>query len=656
MTQLSDLTTRDQRTRLLGGWFIISLMCLIPIVLHQSDDPSILGRYSSRYVVVVAAMLGLTLLAGLLYALSAQNRLRLPALSLPESRRAGWVIAGGGAALAVLAWVFLPVSSAGGGVVFRVYVVGLIITSMILLLYQTRTALRPAAPFWLWLIPLAAVALGLLLNYSYIGTLPGSRFFEEPITADTAISIYDPATTVTHMFPARDPETHNVYHMSASMSGLGWWLQQFDASLIQGRVFLRLLAYLGVPFIYLTARRMYGQTAGLAAVAIAIFLPIHHGYLRPTAAVALTNAIGLYCFFSARDAQTSAGQRVRHILAGFVTGLGMEGHPYAFAFVAGMGAVYGIEYLGQIRQTGRWLWQPFWLFVLGAAGAGVFFIAFRIVFSKGALTPANFVDALLGAYTHETNIGNTSDPTRRISKFTSYFLGSYSSWFPLEFTLLVGGLAAAAWRGFRQQIAHDRRLLALALLSFGALAVLMTHNNPYYWIFFMPFVALLTGGLVTSVGGRTARPNLVQAALIMTLIALLVSFTITAVPEQNADELIEMGYIIDELLPAEIQTVAGWQTYFYGLYPRVMPSTENFYMAPVSEWHGVEPPQAIIVTTGLDDSHPQLWDYIRDNQMQPAYCFPLQTPIYGQQSVVIVYLPPEYLPAEPAPECDLPAN
>ncbi|HLV33836.1 MAG TPA: hypothetical protein VKY59_01930, partial [Spirillospora sp.] len=614
MPQLSDLSTRDQRTRLLGGWFIISLICLIPIVLHQSDDPSILGRYSSRYAVIVAAMLGFTLLTGLLYVLAAQNRLRLPALWLPQSRHAGWVIAGSGAALAVLAWVFLPVSSAGGGVVFRVYVVGLIIALMILLLYQTRTALQPAASFWLWLIPLAAVALGLLLNYAYIGTLPGSRFYEEPILADWSISIAEPNIPASRMFPARDPVSGNVYHTSASLYGLGLWSRAFGVDLIKGRILFRLLVYLALPFIYLAAERVYGRFAGISAVAIAVFIPVHHGYLYPTALVALTNAIGLYCFFSARDAQTSAGQRVRHLLAGFVTGLGMEGHPYAFAFVAGMGAVYGIEYLRQIRQTGRWLWQPFWLFVLGAAGAGLFFIAFRIAFSKGALTPANFVDALLRAYTHETNIGNTSDPTRRISKFISYFLGSYSAWFPLEFTLLVGGLAAAAWRGFRQQIIHDRRLLALALLSVGVLAALMTHNNPYYWIFFMPFVALLTGGLVVSVGGRAAGPNLVQVALIMTLISLLVSFTITAVPEQNADELIEMGYIIDELLPAEIQTVAGWQTYFYGLYPRVIPSTENFYMAPVSEWRGVEPPQAIIVTTGLDDSHPQLWDYIRDKE------------------------------------------
>ncbi|MBZ0302059.1 MAG: hypothetical protein K8J31_20080, partial [Anaerolineae bacterium] len=216
---------------------------------------------------------------------------------------------------------------------------------------------------------------------------------------------------------------------------------------------------------------------------------------------------------------------------------------------------------------------------------------------------------------------------------------------------LVIGLAAAAYRAIGRRIQHDRYLLVLTLLSVGCLGLLMTHNNPYYWIFLMPFIALLGGGLIAMLGGVSSRMNLAQAAAVLLLIALLVSFTLTAVTEQNSDELIALGYTLDDLLPPEIDTVAAWQIYFYGLYPRVMISTENFYMAPVDEWQGVKLPQAVIVTQGLDDTYEALLAYVQAEDMQPAYCFPLRDPIYGKPSTVTVYLPPEYLPEESANTC-----
>ncbi|MBZ0301051.1 MAG: glycosyltransferase family 39 protein, partial [Anaerolineae bacterium] len=395
--------------RLLLGWLIVSLICLVPILLHQSDEATLLGRYSTRYALMLVAMLGLTGLAGGLYILTRGDRLKLPVVPLPQTRAAGWLIAGGGSLLIALVWAFLPVSNVGGGIVFRVYVVGLLIAAMLLLLGQTHTARLPVAPLWFWLLLLGAGIVVLALNVSLIGTLPPSRFFEEPILADWAISSHDPTVLASHMFPARDPASGNIYLTNLSSYLLGFWEQGFGVDLVTGRVFARLLAYLGLPFIYLTARRLYGPAAALGAIVIAVFLPVHHGYLRTNMLVATTNALALYCFFSARDAGTNRGRLTRHFLAGFGVAIGVEGHPYAAAFAAGMSLVYALEYALRIRQSRQWQWSGFWSFGLGALGAVLFFVAFRIFSSKGIVTPSNFIESLIAAYTHETNIGNSAD-------------------------------------------------------------------------------------------------------------------------------------------------------------------------------------------------------------------------------------------------------
>ena len=337
---------------------------------------------------------------------------------------------------------------------------------------------------------------------------------------------------------------------------------------------------------------------------------------------------------------------------GFALAIGFEGHPYSVRFIIVFGLVYLINYFARIRARRRWLWDAaFWAFVAG----GFSYLAIYIVLHVAIWANIDIVSAfekLRSYYDLEVRIGGTTRfPTRVIIPTRDWFV-QYLVLHPAEAALALLGLLAAVRRN--SQI--DRLLLALFLPSLLLFFLIFAHFNTTYWIHNLPFVALFGGSLMAELAGRMGKATSVNFATVAGISALVTLLTLNdflvARQGQDADRLIEVGREIDLLLPPEIQRVAGWQIYYFGLSDREFYDILNFTQESAELWlpeWGVAPPQALILTQGLDDQIPNVVSYIESGAVVPAQCFDIDL----FEGVTVLYLMPEYLPDTNHLNCEL---
>jgi hypothetical protein len=89
----------------------------------------------------------------------------------------------------------------------------------------------------------------------------------------------------------------------------------------------------------------------------------------------------------------------------------------------------------------------------------------------------------------------------------------------------------------------------------------------------------------------------------------------------NGTEQIELGHEINDLLPPEVNTVMGWETYYWGLAQRQfhMSSTfvnQNYTVQERLNLLNLESPQAIILTYDLDNRFGAFATYIVQNNFE----------------------------------------
>jgi hypothetical protein len=636
------------RSHALLVWFFASVVCLLIMLTHESDSGEILGLYSLRYSLILLVMLVLTAAAGISSGLALSGKLQIPQLKINSRLR--WGILAAGVALVAITWLFLPISSTSGGLVFRVYLVMLLFFGLLAIV--ERFPDLPVGHLGWYVLLVATLVLTALFTILYQdGYVPPSRYYDEGWLEGWSISLHNraPGAPLDSMFPMRDPLVVAV-STRLSLYGMGYWLELFGVGLRQGRLYSAVLAWLALPFIYATTRRLYGTTAALGALAVAALLPLHHSYTYPTGWVALTNAMGLYFFISAREAASPHSQRLRHFLAGLTISFGFEGHAYAVAFAAGLGGVYTLEYAGLIWRTRSWQRNPnFWLFVLGVLSCAGISIIFRIWISGGLIGLGNLVDALRASYSVQTTIGGQSEGLIwRIWNANASLYGDYFLRYPLEFTLLVIGILAALRRFIQNRNSSDRILLAILALSLLVFALVLAKANVYYWIFLMPFIAALSGAFIAQFGRTKQISGFVPFAASIMIVAMMSVFTIKAAGQgQNVNQLLDVSDQISELLPDEVETVAGWETYYMGMYPRQFIATSSFYGFDQMIAPGTLAPDAIILTAGLDDV-PATLAYLEANHLQRAYCFP--TGLFD--GMTILYLRADLLPQDAPLLCD----
>ena len=627
----------DSRRALLSIWAFVSLVVLGLMLLHQSDDGRFFGRYSLTYAATLGAMLLLTLGACVTAGLAWAGH--LPVFSRPLPLRLGAALALGLPLVALLYWKFLPGSRTDPGpTLFLLYTTGLLLAGGVWLIRRADRAL----PRWgTMALGAGVLLLAGLIGIVYLGRVPQSLPYDEAWLLNWGYTMFSTGEARVGMFPNQPPARAAAGIMIPYLT-MGAWADIFGIGFETTRLHILLLGWLGVPFVGLAGRRVYGVSAGWAAAGIYVLLMLPHTYIRQDPFAALALALALFFWFEARHRQ----RLWLYCAAGMSTALILEGSHFAARYIAAAGLLLTLDYARQIWRARRWVWNaPYWVFAAGGVSYCLFYLYFHSLHWGVSLT--DYFTIAVTSYENEVGLGGWMTFEQRVPVIISRWLEDYLLRYPLDFALLLLGLAGAFWR----REATDRLLLGIFAISMLLLWLLLPKHNYFYYVHHLPILALWVGALVARLGQPEAGGLSRAGAALLGAIALLMVVQVDDMSRnnQNADSMIANGYTIDALLPPELRTVVGWQGYYYGLATRDYVAIETLINHPAETWRerwGIEPPQAIILTQNQDTMHANIWAYIDQHEMQLSACLPLA--MYGGWSYL--YILPEYAPD------DLPQN
>ena len=432
----------------------------------------------------------------------------------------------------------------------------------------------------------------------------------------------------------------------------GAWLHVFGAGYLQGRFFALLVAWLAVPFTYLVARKLYGRTGALAALALAGFLPLQYSQATSRCLVPTLSVIALWCWLSARGS-SPARPRLFSLLCGLCATLVVEGHIYGGAFTLVFCALQLWEFARGLRRGEGWRQARFWSFVLGCALALIFWLAYHVALPGVLLSE-------LPEIWHRTLSWETSDHRPFYYKIFSAILTQF--WLnPVEPLMISLVVVAELWRG------RKMNLILVVLCATGLTVFLvgsLTHFN-YYLQFLFPFYSLLFGALVARTDGHAAGHDRNGRSLslgsLVTILSVATLFAIQTVEaaqfpptRKRMDFLAEatrIGREINALLPEEDIVIVGERIFYMGMPQRLNYTALTLYKNETTYLHEdplrwpLSPPRALIHTSGVhpDRELADLKGWFLERKFRVVRCFDLPGREISWQSsgTVMLWLHPE---------------
>ncbi len=641
-------------TRLLAPLtFIAALLTLAWLLAHSSQTPTVLGRWSLPYAYLLLLLAAATLALGV-FSVPAWRARLLHRSAEPASRRLAWTLLAGGLLLLPVAYLvlqaLLPVEESS---LLRALVM-LTLSGLTLPVlwfmhrsgagYLSVNLRRPR------LLLTLLLGLQLLQAAAWIGQSPEVHRGSDLIILNSGVrqaaDIYSFILS-----PERNADTWFNFAMLWPLSGM--YMKIFGVGLNQARFFYLLVSALALPFITLSARRLFGNTAAFAALALGISIPLQYNWVLTHSWVATATSIALYAMLRAREARRPA---ICSGLCGFAAVSAVEGHIYGGAFALMFCLLWLWRWLHDLRQGGRWRDPAFWSFVAGCALFTLLWAGYHIALPGTAL--ADVPELLRETWAWESSISNANAQvgltlSNILSQLKIYF---YSA--PAELLLLAIVLMAA----LKRRSATDRMLL---FLSGGALLVvglMLAHVNDFYLIFIFPFVCLWFGAWLPEFycGAETQSTGSVRLS-VGAFYVLLASVCLYAIfgharanevaLRRNQAQILQMEQIgreIDRILPADDIVVAGDPGYYLGMPQRLNYGVNFSFTWGLDAYWAFDEPQAIIVTLGVDDGYSDLDSWLIEHDFQPARCFPV--PGFGD-GVAILYLEPALMPPERAIDC-----
>jgi len=623
-------------------WSAATALCLLLMLFHRSDTAVFMGRYSSSYMVQLGVMAVALLVCGGMLTLAARGKLPDLRPSLPKGRALG-VMLGLGILGLIALWWWLPGARQQPAIaLFSAY---LVVGGSSLLLWIARTA-TGTPPAWIAPLLLAvSITVSIGLAAVYMGHLPASLLYDEPRLANQGYEMFRTGTATVPMYP--DADTQRPLREPILYVTMGEWLNLVGMSLVNARWFWWLMGAASVPFIFLTARRVYGTAGAVTAAVIAASLLLLHTYLRADYGVTLGLAIALFALGEGQARQRWAW----YFVAGLAIAATMTGHMLSMRWIAAFGLMMTIEYARVLWQARGWRWYaPFWAFI----GGGLVFTVIFLYANSWAwhISLSSYLAGLSGSYNAEAGLADVAlygQGIIRLLNIAQVWFIQYVALHPLEFGLGIVGLLYWAGAGNRQ----EQRWGVLFLLGTLGLFVLLPKPSAYYWVHHLPFIALAGAGLLVKIS-RATRDRLTWAWVVG--VVLLISLSTVDIlwnartNTQNADQTIALGYQLNQLLPQNVQRVAARQPYYYGLAGRQFVNIEVFHNIPWQQWQtklGILLPQAVLVTRGWDDPYPAVFDYLKAAGFVKVQCFPLD--IYALSAEL--YLLPQDVPPQLQSQC-----
>lgn len=448
------------RHNLFKGWFWFHLACVTILALQTSTPPTILGRYSVKAVVILAAFV--VILPLLWFGAD-----RLSALLAHFRRLPQWIhgaIFAICASLLFLAWAF-HIGPTRSYAVVRLYLTTIIFTAAAISLQQLTL------PHWFARLPpligIATLTLLFLLTPFY----PDLKWTDEGYVASVG---WGYAATGKPVVLIHYPLTSET--LSTMFRLLGIWFKAFGLSLTSARVFTLALTTLALAITLRPLQSVFGKAAAWGDILLGAFSFASINYLYSDAEVPLfmATAIALYVM-----AQRSSRPWL-HFFVGLAVSLSVDGHPVAYRFGLMFASAYAVEWVLLLRQHRRWLVDKRFLYLVlgGLVGLGAYITFYRI-------TTARFDE---------------------VSSQSPFFFHSLSETLRIlrdqldnalqDAPLLLGFILVGAAAAMKRNQPLDRLLLFSVFGSALVLATLYERNRQYYLVHsIIPMVWLAAGGL-----------------------------------------------------------------------------------------------------------------------------------------------------------------
>ncbi|MEO1288047.1 MAG: hypothetical protein AAFV93_09765 [Chloroflexota bacterium] len=607
-------------------WAFIGLIVFGLMLLHESASSTFFGRYSTSYALSLGLVLMTIVLALVGWWLVARNQLtRL----LPQSPLLAWLMTLLCLGFIGVFWLFAPGASFLPAIaLFRVYIVTVAIGLTLFYLMETQTTLSQL-PQWSWIvIVIVGIGITLALTITYIGQVPETRYYDEPLVANYGWTCAQDGIMGIDMLPPRDTP-YLAFVVPIAYCAPGYLMQWFGTTLTVARSFGILIVWLAIPFIYMTAKQSYGLPEAIFASLIVMMFALSHNHLRSDPYVTFALAVALWGYIRSKDTPALW----LHFIVGFFLATIIEGHQLGIRFIPIFVLLYLWDYVQAIRQQKRWLWHmPFFAFALGGLSYLPLYYWVHVIW-WGQTDLLGTIELLQQGYDEQLTVGGDVTFWERIWDNTREWFLTYPVRHPAEVMLLTVGIITALWR--RDKL--DR----LLLFVFGLSVVLYLYIAPkptvYYWVHHLPLVALFGAGFLHRLRHSDNTSRTVMLIPILAVTIFQASHYIKAGQStQNANQVMAIGFDIDIHLPDDIDTVTGHQVYFYGLADRTFYDSNTYAYLSVSEAnaeYNINPLQAIIWTRGLDE-HPSLADYIEAEAMVAVRCY--TTNFFSRETVLYV--------------------
>lgn len=433
----------------------------------------------------------------------------------------------------------------------------------------------------------------------------------------------------------------------------GHYMRLFGVGINQARFFCLLMSALALPFIGLSARRLYGNTAAFCAVAVGIAIPLQYNWVRADGWVATATAIALYAMLRAKD---PGRFRLWSFISGVAATSAVEGHVYGGAFSVTFCVLWLLRWLRDRRQGESGATQAFGCFVAGCLIFTLLWASYHIALPGTALS--DVPDLLRETWEWEVNTSNPTGQVGLTPANTLLQLKIYLYSAPAELILLAIVLVAALIR----RNAADRLLLSLAGGALAIVGLFLAHVNDFYLVFAFPFFAIWFGAWLARFFREGAEHsaqgiNLSFAGLFVLLAAILL-YALFAharslehgllTHRAQLREMERIGREIDAMLPPADVVVAGDPGYYPGMPQRLNFASSFSFTWGLPKYQAFGDPEAVIVTPGVDDDWPHLGAWLGEREFQPARCFSGHDLGEG---VTILYLSPELMPPQSAIDC-----
>ena len=660
---------KDLQTIILRLLALVCFLLFCVMALRSNVQVSILGRYSLRDFIYLLNMLGLAICLWLLSIPSIRERILRKAPGELSQRKVNLIVCAGIFLIPVI-YPLIRFISQGHSLTFAFrYMINVLSILCVLLLAvflhryrQLRADFRGIS--WRWIL-LLLFLFHIVIIALVFGDIPGIDHVDELL--DTGNSIHNVRNLGS--FPSlrpgeRDSGTwlNNPFMWLVSgavqlLIGAGW---------LQARAFYLVVGALACPFVYLTAKRLYGSIAGWSAALLAFYIPLHYNWARADIWVTTATAIAIYCYFSSRDIDTKRA-RVASFACGFFIVSTIDGHFYGIAFAIVFCLLHAWEQLRHFRRHSWRLKPAFTYFVLGCAAYSLFWLWYHVYLPGVYLEeiPRLFAQN----YSWEAQVFSTSKTgIVRILENAYLLLRRYFHQQPQELFLYIFLIAMAIGR--RKRV--DLILLSIFIGSVLIFGIIMAHHNKYYFVFWMPFLAIWFGSFVQGIcrqikGAGIIQPKRISNGALLFLVAVLTVYEGKAIEGAaqpaairnriQLEDMIGAGRQFDDILPEEDIKIAGNLPFYLGM-PLRLNYHGRFLHEPIVSYNwNAELPEALILLLDYHERWPEIADYINEHSFVAAACIPLtkMDNLFGHEQgkkfTAALFLHPNYAPDTPPASC-----